>query len=76
MAHCQLFTLAGELISDVVQQVNVGKKEVIPAIEYALKQMRRGEKALLLAPWYTAYGAIGNEEVKPYTNLKIEIEVE
>ena len=43
------------------------------AVDEVLWSMQDGEYQTLICPWYTAYGATGNDAVPPYTNCIIEI---
>ena len=45
------------------------------AVDEVIWGMRDGESRTLICPWYTAYGATGNDAVPPYTNCIIEIYV-
>lgn len=59
----------------------IGKKEVIPGWEEALKMMTKGEKALFVIPAKMAYGKRGSKDdednyiVPPDTDLIFEIEL-
>lgn len=72
--QARIYTLQDRLLADIEETVVVGKKQVIPAIEQMLPLLREGESCVLLAPWYTAFGAVGSDAVAPYTNVKIELQ--
>lgn len=66
-------TLSGELIEDVQQELTVGKRESLWAIDHVLPLMAETDRAIIASPYYTAYGRDGNERVEPLTNCIIEI---
>lgn len=74
LIHTKIFSFTGALLLDNQEQIEIGKGETIPAIEDMLLMMRRNEACELLIPWYLAFGASGNENVEPYTNVRIDIE--
>lgn len=74
LIHTQIFSLKGELLLDSKEQIEIGKGNAIPAIEDMLLMMRKNEACELLVPWYLAFGASGNENIAPYTNIRIDIE--
>jgi FKBP-type peptidyl-prolyl cis-trans isomerase len=56
--------------------VRVGRDELIAAWEETLKQMKRGEKRLIIAPYELAYGTKGDPPRVPRcTTLVFEIEL-
>ena len=56
-------------------QVRIGREELIPAWEEALKQMKRGEKRLIIAPYELAYGTKGDlPRIPRCATLVFEIE--
>lgn len=65
--------LDGRLASDVEGVYTMRKFDLPIAVEDALGDMYPDEKALILAPWYTAYGVHGNEHVAGYENVLFEI---
>jgi FKBP-type peptidyl-prolyl cis-trans isomerase len=40
--------------------VRIGRDQLIPAWEETLKQMKRGEKRLIIVPYELAYGTVGD----------------
>jgi FKBP-type peptidyl-prolyl cis-trans isomerase len=74
----QVYELNGQLIADVSETFEIGSasKPLPLAMDKALKMLRQGEQIQIIAPWYTAYGVEGTDEIKGYTNLKIVIGVE
>ncbi len=67
--------LKGKLLFDNEQLVMVGKHDIPASVDLFLQQMRIGERASLLLPWYAAYGALGNDLVPAYANIRMEIEI-
>ncbi len=76
MVHYRVYSMDDVLLEDIREAVVMGKSTRIQAVTEALYMMERGEKVSLIVPWYLAYGATGNETVAPYTNLRVELEVE
>ena len=74
LIHTQTFSLDGELLLDSKEQIEIGRGDVIPTSEDMLLMMRKNEASELLVPWYLAFGASGNENIAPYTNVRINIE--
>ncbi len=69
-----VFTLGGDFLFDKDEEVIIGKKQIIKAVEEALLMMHKGEQATLVVPWYLAYGMKGNlNEVAPYTSIVLRI---
>lgn len=66
-------TLDEQLIEDCQTTIQVGRRETIWAIDVFLTNMREGEAARIISPYYTAYGKDGNEKVAPLTNCIIDI---
>jgi FKBP-type peptidyl-prolyl cis-trans isomerase len=57
-------------------QVRIGRDDLIPAWEETLKQMKRGEKRLVIAPYELAYGTKGDPPRVPRcATLVFEIEL-
>jgi FKBP-type peptidyl-prolyl cis-trans isomerase len=56
--------------------VRVGREELIAAWEQTIKQMKRGEKRLIIAPYELAYGTVGDPPRVPRcSTLVFEIEL-
>lgn len=64
------------LLEDIRETAKVGKYERMETLAALLPELHRGDSISVLAPWYLAYGATGNEHVAPYTNVRIEVIVE
>lgn len=73
LIRAQVYAMDGKLLLDSQEEVTVGKKETISAIDAMLRMMRKGEECELLVPWYMAFGATGSQDIPPYTNVKIEL---
>ena len=43
------------------------------AIEEAVDDMVEGETTTLYAPWYSAFGQQGTSNIKPYTNVRLDV---
>ena len=72
----QIRQMDGSLIEDKQTNVQIEKSGLLPAIDDLLPLTRPGDSVQIVAPWYMAYGAIGNGRVKPYTNVQIELLIE
>ncbi len=72
--HYIVWLMDSTQCADIVKEVQVGKKEVPGAIDYALAMMHIGETMEIIAPWYCAYGQKGQDRVLPYTNVRFRIE--
>lgn len=73
--HTRVYTLQDTLLLDTEEQMQIGKRQTVVAADELLQEMRLGENAVLLVPWYAAYGQAGTEQVPAYENVRIEIEV-
>ena len=65
--------LDGTLLCDTEGTYSIMKFELPLAVENAVPEMHAGETATILAPWYSAYGAHGNEYVAGYENVIFEV---
>ena len=73
--HMRIYSLDGQLYSDIEQTARAGKYELPAAVDGNISEWNHGTKARLLAPWYAAYGIKGTDAIPPYENVIIEIEV-
>ncbi len=71
-----VYTLQNEALSDQQMLIKVGQGSVPAAVDNILLKMALGERVSLLVPWYQAFGAIGNEQVPAYANVRIELIVD
>lgn len=67
------YTLDSVLLYDEEITVEVGKQQTIEAVDMVLPMLNHEESAMVLAPWYKAYGSSGNAVVEPYTDLLLYI---
>lgn len=67
------FHLDGTLVSDTEGVYKFHHFDLPIAVEEALEDMYTGEKAYVLAPWYTAYGIHGNQLIAGYENVRFEV---
>lgn len=54
---------------------NVGKSEVIPGFEEAVKMMQPGEIMYVYVPHQLGYGGLGLAKIPPYSNIWYKIEL-
>ncbi len=74
--HMLVYTLDGQdLLQDVEGEFTLGRGELPLGIEYALRELRRGEQGRILAPWHAAFGVDGADNIPPYSNVRIEITI-
>lgn len=74
--HLKVYSLEDQkLLIDCLRQYRIGKNELPKAIDSNISEFRIGTKARMLAPWYSAYGMQGTQQVPPYENVIIEIEI-
>lgn len=73
--HMRTYDLKGHLLLDSEGMYQLGKLELPLGVEANIHELRHGDKARLLTPWYAAYGQQGTAYVAPYENVIIEIEV-
>ena len=73
--HMRIYSLEGRLYSDIEQTARAGKYELPGAVDANIFEWNHGTKARLIAPWYAAYGIKGTDEIPPYENVIIEIEL-
>ena len=73
--HMRIYSLSGTLYSDIEQTFRVGRHEVPEAIDENIGEWHHGARVRLLAPWYAAYGLQGTDNIPPYENVIIEIEL-
>lgn len=73
--HWQVYTLDTVLLQDVVEPIEVGQWNTLPALTQSLPMLHRGDSVQLLVPWYLGYGVTGNENVPGYTNLLVKLYV-
>ena len=75
-AKMKIYTLSGKLLQDIEGDYTVGNGEMPLGIEYAIRELYRGESGIIVAPWHAAFGVDGNGNIEPYMNVKIEITID
>lgn len=65
----------GQLFIDVLREFQIGKGELPIAVDNNITEFAHGARARMLVPWYAAYGIQGTDEIPPYENLIIEIDI-
>ncbi|OIP82942.1 MAG: hypothetical protein AUK44_06740 [Porphyromonadaceae bacterium CG2_30_38_12] len=72
-----IYNLERKLLTQKKETVKIGKKQVIAAIEELLVRMHKHDKAIIVAPWYMAYGMRGNgKSIPAYTSVLIYLQIE
>ena len=69
------YNLDGKLLLDSQGTYRIGKQELPLGVEVNIGELHHGAKARMLLPWYAAYGLQGTENIPPYENVIIEIEL-
>ncbi|MBO7458490.1 MAG: FKBP-type peptidyl-prolyl cis-trans isomerase [Paludibacteraceae bacterium] len=69
------YNMDGQLLVDSEGTYRIRKQELPIAVDINIKELHRGGKARLVVPWYAAYGMKGTEDIPPYENLIIDIEL-
>lgn len=67
--------LSGKALLEIDDQFTIGQNELPTAIDMAIRRMHNGEEAIVVAPWYLAFGASGNDAIGPYTNVVMYINI-
>lgn len=73
--HMRTYTLTGELYTDSEGTYRIGKQELPIAVDVNICEWHRGCRIRMYAPWYAAYGIKGTDEIPPYENVMIELEL-
>lgn len=71
----RVYDLKGRLLVDTEGTYRIGKRELPEGVEANIGELHRGGKAQMYVPWYAAYGITGTEDIAPYENVIIEIEL-
>ena len=75
--NAEFFSLEGDLLHTTNTEIFVGKREKTVVIDLILQKMSRGNEAVIVAPWYLAYGSKGNgHNIIGFTSLLIKLKVE
>lgn len=75
-ATMRIYTLSGKMLQDIEGDYAIGSGDMPLGIEYAIREMYRGESGIIVAPWHAAFGIDGKGNIEPYTNVMIEITIE
>lgn len=71
----QMFSMNGTMLDlEENKTIEFEKKQIPTGLEEGLKLMQKGDIARFIIPSYLAFGAQGNEWVKPYTTLIFFVE--
>ena len=62
-------------ISDLHLGYTIGKQELPIAIEFSIREWHRGCRIRMFVPWYSAFGMQGTNDIPPYENVMIELEL-
>lgn len=73
LVHLSISNLDGEKLSDRDIEATIGRQELPPAVEEVIQDMHMGQTRVVIAPWYAAYGPIGDTAIRGYENVQIEI---
>ncbi len=74
--NAKFFSLDNKPLFEETKTITIGKKQTISGIEEALKLMSNNYNAVIILPWYLAYGTIGNgDKIRPRTSVKVELKV-
>lgn len=71
--HIQSFDLQGHMLMDTEKVYTIKHFDMPIAVEEAVEDMFAGEKTVVYAPWYTAYGLHGEHNAPPYTNIRFVV---
>lgn len=69
----ETYLLDGTLIESTQQQIEVGRRETLFAVDLLLPDLAPGDVVTIVSPYYAAYGRDGNELVAPLTNCIIHL---
>lgn len=73
--HMVICTTDSVMLWDTEQTYTIGRQQLPLAVEDVMTQSRHGEQLVLVCPWYTAFGAQGNDYVSAYQNVIINLEI-
>ena len=71
----RIYDLNGQLLMDSERSYRIGKKELPQGVDENIGNLYRNGKARLFVPWYAAFGVTGTNDIAPYENVMIEIEL-
>ena len=73
--HMRIYSLDGHAYYDADQTAKAGKYEFPAAIDANITEWHHGASLKLAAPWYAAYGIKGTDDIPPYENVMIELDI-
>ena len=73
--HIKTYSLEGKMLIDSEQAYRIGRNELPMCVELIITEWHHGTKAIMVAPWYAAYGMLGTAEIGAYENVLLEITV-
>jgi hypothetical protein len=73
--HMQVYDLNGKRLKDSEGTYTIGKQELPIAIEFSIREWHRGCRIRMFVPWYSAFGMQGTNDIPPYENVMIELEL-
>lgn len=71
----RIYNLSGQLLVDSEGTYRIGKRELPEGVEANIGELHRGARARMFVPWYAAYGISGTEQIPPYENVIIDVEL-
>lgn len=71
----RVYSLNGELYNDYAGNCKIGRNELPAGVEANMNELHHGAKARMVIPWYAAYGVTGTENIPPYENIIVELEL-
>jgi len=74
--QAEYYTMSDTLLTNHQVSAKMGQIEDIAAIVQVLPLMQHAMHVTMLVPWYLAFGSAGNENVPPYENIRVEMEVQ
>ncbi|MDR2824760.1 MAG: FKBP-type peptidyl-prolyl cis-trans isomerase [Prevotellaceae bacterium] len=75
--RCQLYTLDNHLLQSESFTASFGKKEMTTGLESGLLLLSYGDSAVLVVPYYLAFGMKGDSrKIPPYTSVIYRLAVE
>lgn len=72
----KLFDINNQQLKSETFAARFGKKEMTTGLEQGLLLMNKGDSAEFVIPWYLAFGAKGNDAIKPYTSVIYKVYAE
>ncbi|MGM9826498.1 MAG: hypothetical protein ACI3Z8_08710 [Paludibacteraceae bacterium] len=70
------YSLSGKLLIDTEQDYRIGRNELPLCIEMQIGEWTQGTEAVVVAPWYTAFGMMGTEDIPGYENVEMVVRID